>query len=389
MKWRVPAGLWAGRAAFILGGGPSLRGFDVDRLRGRGAVIGVNNAALDLAPWADLLFFADGMDRWYGWNRNRLHLFQGDLIVTRTQVPPPHDPRLRRLIFDPKQALSRDPAVLAGFCGGSSAINLAHLLGARVIVLLGFDMRSNGNWHDLHRLPSLPDQHRAKFIPALERMAPELDRDGCLVLNATPGSALRCFPEADIEELLAMDDLAAAEAEKYRRIWERPEYRRISPGMIECERAWTCAGMAPGATLTDFGAGTGRATAWFRDRGLDVLAVDHVDSALETSVPMIVECLWSMSDAVPVSDYGFCCDVMEHIPPEKVAAVLAGIRARVRVGCWFRIATRIDQMGRLIGQPLHLTVRGGGWWRAQVEAHFGTVDVIHKDDSDVIMWARP
>jgi 2-polyprenyl-3-methyl-5-hydroxy-6-metoxy-1,4-benzoquinol methylase len=158
--------------------------------------------------------------------------------------------------------------------------------------------------------------------------------------------------------------------------------------MMECERAWTCAGMTAGATLTDFGAGTGRATAWFRDRGLNVLAVDHVDNALEVSVPMVVQCLWSMDDAVPVADFGFCCDVMEHIPPEKVAAVLQGIRARVRVGCWFRIATRIDQMGRLIGQPLHLTVRGGEWWRRMVEPHFATVDVIHKDDRDVILWAR-
>lgn len=202
MTWRVPAGLWSGRCAFILGGGPSLKGFDVERLRGRGPVIGVNNAGLDLAPWADVLFFADGQTRWYGWNKHRLHLFQGEYIVTRTQIPAGHDPQLRRLQFVPKENLSREPDAVAGFCGGSSAINLAYLFGARTIVLLGFDMKPNGNWHDLHKLPCLPNQHRDKFIPALERMAPELARDGCLVINATPDSALRCFPMADIEDVL-------------------------------------------------------------------------------------------------------------------------------------------------------------------------------------------
>lgn len=185
-----------------------------------------------------------------------------------------------------------------------------------------------------------------------------------------------------------MTDLATIEADKYRRIWAQPEYRRISPGMMEVERAFAFMGLEAGASLIDFGAGTGRATAWFRDKGLDVLAVDFAENALEASVPLVVSNLWDMGEAVPPADYGFCCDVMEHIPADKVVRVLAGIRNRVRQECWFRIATRPDRMGALIGETLHLTVQSGDWWRVQVEAHFSLVDVIENTGRDVVLLAR-
>lgn len=385
MTWRVPVGAWSDRAAFILGGGPSLADVDVERLRGRGRVIAVNDAGLHLAPWADVLFFADGAGRWWSWNHLKLDLFRGEHIITRAQIS---DPRVKRLRHDPKLALSDDPGTVAGFCGGSSCINLAHLFGAKTIILLGFDMRP-GNWHANHRLPSIANCHRERFIPALERMAPELAARGVTVLNTNPRSALRCFDFAALEDLLALDDLARIEADKYRRIWQRPEYRRISPGALEAERAFVAMGCKPGESLTDFGAGTGRATAFFQGRGLSVLAVDHAENALETSVPFVNACLWEMGGAVPASDHGFCCDVMEHIPPAKVGPVLAAIRARCTKGVWFSIATRPDQMGALIQAKLHLTVQSGEWWRRQVEALWPLVDVIHQTRRDIILYARP
>jgi len=384
VNWEVPVGKWRGEVAFLLGGGPSLKGFDANRLKGRGRVIAINDAGLDLAPWADILYFSDGWERWYGWNRHRLDEFKGWEIVTRVRVG---DPRVRELGHKPRQAISRNPKFLSGFCSGGAAINLAYLLGARVIVLMGYDMRP-GNWHDNHKAPPNKKQHRAKFIPHIEWMAPELEAEGVVVLNTNPRSALRCFPFADIEELLSMDQLAAIEAEKYRRIWEREEYRRVSPGMMETERAWRVCGMEPGQTLHDFGAGTGRAARRFADKGMSVLAIDHADNALEVAVPFIKTCLWDMQD-LPEADHGFCCDVMEHIPEQRVQDTLAAIRAKVRKSCYFRIATRPDQLGKLIGQPLHLTVRSGEWWRRQVEGHFDLVDVIEMNPRDVMLLARP
>lgn len=204
--WRVPAE-WAGETAFILGGGESLKGFDAERLRGQGRVVAINEAGLTLCPWADVLFFADGLNRWLGWNQGRLPLFRGGRIVTRAKVPASiaelHGLHVLKHLPAPAAALSRRPEAVAGFCGGSSAINLAFLFGARRIVLLGFDM-AGGNFHDRHKLPNArPDFFRSQFIPALERMAPELAAEGCRVINATPETALDCFEKMDLEEVLA------------------------------------------------------------------------------------------------------------------------------------------------------------------------------------------
>lgn len=382
-NWRVPRE-WEGEAVFIIGGGPSVKGFDFERLRGR-RVIAVNNAGFDLTPWADVLFWAD--KRWLDWNVHRLGEHIGRYKISRKvpHIPTGHD--IKSLRFKPR-GLSQAPDAVGGWCGGSSAINLAYLFGARVIVLIGFDMRP-GNWHNDHKLPHVEDQHRLKFIPAIEAMEPELTSRGVVVLNTNPRSALRCFPFADIEELLAMDDLAAVEREKYIAIWQRDEYRRVSPGMLECERAWQVCGMKNGGTLIDFGAGPARATKWFEDRGIDAVAVDFAPNARETDVQFVEACLWDMPDVLPPADFGYCCDVMEHIPTEKVWEVLAGIATRVKKAAYFRIATRPDKMGRLIGKPLHLTVNPAEWWRREVEQHFHLVDVIENTGRDVILLARP
>jgi len=349
-------------------------------------VIAVNDAGLHKAPWADVLFWAD--QRWLEWNRGKLGLHTGQWKITRKRphVDTGHDIKVMRFL---PRGLSHHADAVGGWCGGSSAINLAYLLGSRVVVLLGFDMRP-GNWHENHKLPPLPDQHRGKFVPTLEAMAPQLLRAGVTLVNTNPRSALRCFPFADIEELLAMDDLATLEREKYLAIWERDEYRRISPGMLERERAFKVCEMRAGQSLIDFGSGPARATKWFEEQGLNVIGVDIAPNAKETDVSVIEACLWDMPECIPPADHGYSCDVLEHIPTEKVDDVLGGISGRVKRSAYFRIATRPDRMGpMLLKQPLHLTVKSGEWWRRKVEEHFPLVDVIENTGRDVVLLARP
>mgnify|MGYP001617909464 CR=1 FL=1 len=58
MFWRVEEE-WRGQTAAILGGGPSLTLGQCETVRVAGCrVIAVNNA-YELAPWADILYFAD------------------------------------------------------------------------------------------------------------------------------------------------------------------------------------------------------------------------------------------------------------------------------------------------------------------------------------------
>jgi len=58
----IQDGEWAGEPCFIIGGGPSLKGFDFESLRGKGRVIAINRA-YEHVPFADVHFFMD--NRYY------------------------------------------------------------------------------------------------------------------------------------------------------------------------------------------------------------------------------------------------------------------------------------------------------------------------------------
>jgi hypothetical protein len=59
--------------------------------------------------------------------------------------------------------------------------------------------------------------------------------------------------------------------------------------------------------------------------------------------------------------YGYCTDVMEHIPEQDVDRVLSNILASANK-VFFQIDCEDDKLGTLIGERLHLTVRPYAWW---------------------------
>lgn len=189
------------------------------------------------------------------------------------------------------------------------------------------------------------------------------------------------------------DDIAERERKKYEAVWGHSSYRKIAPGVFETEAAFEAMGCLRGETLNDFGAGTGRAAKWFEDQGLTVRAIDFAANALEENVPSLTACLWELTEDDLygiLADYGFCTDVMEHIPPEKVDDVLANIAKATRKFVWFRIATRRDVMGeRLVGEPLHLTIKDGDWWTGKLQQHFDFVSLERSDGRDAVFLCMP
>ena len=179
---------------------------------------------------------------------------------------------------------------------------------------------------------------------------------------------------------LARDELAVAEATKYRAMWARPEYRRWSPGEAHAPVAAERLGMKWGDTLYDLGCGAGAAVPEFARRGLLVRAIDIAlspeligDAVQKTKhLPLIylpmwtIACLWSLPLDYPRRDWVFCCDVLEHIPPAKVGAVLDAIARLMKKGGYLTIHCGPDGMGKLIGETLHLTVREPEWWVAEI-----------------------
>lgn len=103
--------------------------------------------------------------------------------------------------------LETDPTGLrTGGNSGYQAINLAVHLGAKRIVLLGYDMKMDGgrnNWHGEPRPHASPDVYAQSMLPHFASLVDPLRKLGVEVVNATPGSALETFPKATLEEALA------------------------------------------------------------------------------------------------------------------------------------------------------------------------------------------
>ena len=162
------------------------------------------------------------------------------------------------------------------------------------------------------------------------------------------------------------------EEAKYTKCWNLPQYRKFSPGEHLVDMFLEAAGeIAEGATIIDWGCGTGRASKKLYEAGFDVTMVDFAENCLDPEVAELAKGnsrlrfrkfdLTQKSDFT--SDYGFCTDVMEHIPPDDVHDVMSNILLSSK-HVFFQISTQEDGFGKHpeIGDDLHLSVHGYFWW---------------------------
>lgn len=179
---------------------------------------------------------------------------------------------------------------------------------------------------------------------------------------------------------------AAQEQEKYRRMWtEVPDYRRTSPGEALVPTFLHTADWAPGDSLMDVGCGTGRAGLVLSRAGFLVFLFDITSEARDPEVsrlPFIEGCLW---DGLGLRrDWIYCCDVLEHIPPEHVDKSLDAIKECARLGAFLQIALFKDGYGAWIGDTLHLTVERPEWWKQKIEARFSKVRYLEATEGRLI-----
>lgn len=173
-----------------------------------------------------------------------------------------------------------------------------------------------------------------------------------------------------------MDDLSLKEQDKYRRMWAVNAYRERSPGQRTLPDF--AENLTPGVRIGDFGVGCGRAAQELKNRGFDVIGIDITRDCLDPDVEIdfLEASLWDLPGWLQV-DIGYCTDVMEHIPTEKVHDTLQSIKGACTTGCFFQIATFRDSFGRRIGETLHLTVQDTAWWEEQMKAVWQTVTVLN------------
>lgn len=167
-------------------------------------VIAVNDCYL-LAPWAEVLYFADA--KWWRWQRERAEFraFAGQkctIFATGNQID---DAKIHILRNAGPEGLSADPGALAtGSTSGYQAVNIAVLAGPARVVLLGYDGRqgADGRRHWFGDHPDRTEPPYQNMIQRFRTMIGPLKALGVEILNATPGSAIDAFPRVDAASVL-------------------------------------------------------------------------------------------------------------------------------------------------------------------------------------------
>lgn len=86
------------------------------------------------------------------------------------------------------------------------------------------------------------------------------------------------------------------------------------------------------------------------------------------------------------ADFVSCTDVLEHIEPDCLDAVLDDIRALGTKGAFLVISTRLAKKTLADGRNAHLIVEDATFWRAHLEARYARVILdphLGKDDEVV------
>ena len=253
-----------------------------------------------------------------------------------------------------------------GVTVGLSSMCLAYVLGYRKIHCFGYDSSySEGKSHLLPQVLNLNEDRieiefdgthyettvaLAKQAEEFQLLASKLTELGCIV--TVDGTGL-------LPAMVRANRRFMAEQEKYKAMWTFESYRNYSPGEHVADLFVNVAKPRMEDTVLDLGCGTGRGGKKVKKlSGCNVIYVDFADNCLDEGEPIHAD----LSDTIPVmGDFAFCCDVMEHIPPEQVDKVLENV-CKSAPKAFFQICLEPDAMGVLIGQQLHLTVQPALWW---------------------------
>jgi hypothetical protein len=192
---------------FLIAGGPSAADYDLPALRGRGVLIGVNDAGV----LVDGVRVVVSMDR--KWTENRWEAIRDrdamfivresvwrrvDAQIEEGLLAHPGKLRVEPLPMDHTQAaLSLEYDRLNGRNSGFCAFNWAVQQQPSEIYLFGFDMSQQGDkrhWHEPYPWSPKPKNHYGQWAADFDAAKQVCDRLGIPVFNCSATSRIEAFP---------------------------------------------------------------------------------------------------------------------------------------------------------------------------------------------------
>lgn len=180
--------------------GASLTQQDVNYIKGSFDVIAIKEAIM-LAPWATYMYACDD-DYWL--NHGLKHKFKGRKYSIKTPSLDGLD--IIQLPYELGAVWGDRKTIATGGNSGFQAIGLAHILGYRRVLLLGYDMQSKDNqthfWDGVSWRSFRPHNYKG-WLQHFKNAAPLIKNCGIEVINCTRDTALDCFPKMSIQDAVA------------------------------------------------------------------------------------------------------------------------------------------------------------------------------------------
>lgn len=206
----LPAGIWKGRRCFIVGGGPSLRGFDFSQLKGE--IVITCNRGFESVPWSVVNLCQDA--RVWGWYENKVlsqeaseafNSYRGLKTWLNVQAfPYPEDICVIDICHQSDFSFKDYVGGLPPYGNtGLNALCLAACLGADPIYLLGFDCKGeDGKTANFHSgYPDRQEEHvYTSFVTEFNEVA-HLLKGKNKVVNLNSNSGIRCFDFAEFKDV--------------------------------------------------------------------------------------------------------------------------------------------------------------------------------------------
>ncbi len=216
-QWWIVPKIWQDCTAFIIGGGPSLKGFDFSPIHNMN-VIGCNDA-YNLGDWVDVCYFGDirwfeiHWKEWVWYTRDDktpgLQQYGGLIACCNEKfLNKDGSPKYKRVKVLKRfaQGINTLPGCVAwNNCTGGSAINLAINLGCNRVVLLGYDMKlgpqGEGNFH-INLKDSPKPSSFERFMRGFNEIKPAAEMLGVEIINCGPDSDLDLWPHRPLKEII-------------------------------------------------------------------------------------------------------------------------------------------------------------------------------------------